>query len=152
MVTTWVQPVAILTAVLCGGLFAPHARSEEPLKSEAEAFLKEHSNQNSDSIWERNFQRRAAEAMQDNQSISSAERFAVDKVLEFFFDKKKHFDVSSANPLSAKDKIEVARWYVLFSRNGWRFPSRIAEHLTKNNYERYMEVNREEKTPRYVQK
>ena len=137
MFTTRVKSFAVL-AILSASLFLRHANSAEVLNSEAESFLKEHSSESADSSWERAFHERAARAMSENESISDEERYADDKALEFFFDKKKSFEESSANPLSAKDKIEVARWYLLFFNHGWRMPSRIAAHLTKSNYERYV--------------
>ena len=128
---------AIFTALLFSSLFMRQTYAEDTPKSEAETYLREYSDQNADSNWERAFHRRAAEAMRDNESIVDEERYADDKALEFFFDKKKHFEDSSANPLLVKDKIEVARWYLLFFNNGWRIPSQIAAHMTKSNYERY---------------
>jgi len=114
--------VATFAVLLFGSLFVRQIRSEEALNIEAQQYLEENSDRNADAHWESNFHRRAEEAMRENQSISDEERYADDKVLEFFFDKKKHFDQSSVNPLSVKDKIETARWYFLFfNNNGWHF-------------------------------
>ena len=129
---------AIVAVLLFGSLSGRQIRSEEALNIEAQQYLEENSDRNADARWENIFHRRAEEAMRENQSISDEERYANDKVLEFFFDKKKHFDQSSVNPLSVKDKIETARWYLLFFKNGWYFPARIAALLTKTNYERYV--------------
>lgn len=133
-----VNRIALFSALLCGILFVRHAQAEELLQSEAEGYLKDNSDPKADSHWARAFHQRALQAVNDNDSIPSEERYAYDKVFEFFFDKKNHFEESSANPLSKKDKIEVARWYLLFSNNGWRLPARIGTLLTKSNYERYV--------------
>jgi hypothetical protein len=122
---------ATVAVLLFGSLFGRQIRSEEALNIEAQQYLEENSDRNADARWENNSHRRADKAMRENQSISDEERYANDKVLEYFFDKKKHFDQSSVNPLSVKDKIETARWYLLFFKNGWHFPARIASLLTK---------------------
>lgn len=138
MITIRHLSCAIIATLLCSSLFMRSVRAEDTLSSEAESYLKTHSDPNADSRWEKDFRLAADDAMSQNQSITDEERYADDKALEFFFDKKKHFEESSADPLSVKDKIEVARWYLLFANNGWRFPTRIAAHLTKRNYQRYV--------------
>lgn len=138
MVIARTAKVLILCALLVCIFPSAPIYSEESLKSEAETYLNEHSNKDADSRWRRTILDRAAQAVLDSPSISSEESFADDRVLEFFFDKKKIFESSNVNSFSAKDKIEVARWYLLYSDKGWRFPARIAEHLTKSNFERYV--------------
>jgi hypothetical protein len=131
--------LALTTALLFVCMVGACAHGEELLDSNAAAYLQAHSDQNADASSEHAFFRNAAEAMKENESISDESRYADDKVLDFFSDRKKHFENSDSNPLSDKDKIEIARWYLLYFKNGWRFPSRIAVYLTKSNFERDME-------------
>jgi len=138
MNTAYASRFSLVVAAIVGSICIAHANAEEGLKAEMETYLKIHSSQQRDSHWRAAFQQQAHDAMLDNQSTSDEERYADDKLFEFFFDKKKQFEDSSANQLSNEDKIEIAHWYLLFSNNGWRFPSRIAEYLTKKNYDRYM--------------
>jgi len=70
--------------------------------------------------------------------VSDEPAFASNAVLEFFVDRRKCFDGTKNNPLSQKDKVTMARWYLLFSKNGWQLPSKVAPYLTKSNYESYI--------------
>ena len=129
--------MGIGTALLCG-FSAQRANAEEDLTTQAGEYLKSHSTPAADEAWERAFHRRAADAMSTADWISDESIFANDAVLEFFVDRSKSFDRTKSNPLSQKDKVTMARWYLLFSRNAWELPSKISPYLTKSNYENYI--------------
>ncbi len=130
--------VLVVAAVLISGA-ATHAYAEEVLTPQMQAYLKAHSGENIDASWERSFHARATDAMNENESISSEATYANDKLLDFFFDKKKHFEDHDSDPLSANDKLEIARWYLLYINNGWAFPTRVSTYLTRSYFDKYME-------------
>ena len=140
----WIRIHCFGLIVVVGALVAAsctHAIAEEMLTVEVQSYLKAHSQESVDESWVRAFHSRAADAMNENESISDEASYANDKLLDFFFDKKKHFEENRSDPLTASDKLEVARWYLLYAKNGWAFPSRISTYLTKSNYDVYMESN-----------
>lgn len=127
----------IITLLLCSSM-AYCSRAEEDLSTQAANYLKGHSTPLTDAAWEQAFHRRAADAMATIEWISDESTFAGNAVLEFFIDRRKSFDSTQNVPLTQKDKVTMARWYMLFAKNGWRLPAKIAPYLTKSNYESYI--------------
>src|SRR5688572_7198364 len=106
----------IACAALCASILSLSINAEDALIEKAETYLQKNSNKGADQSWVRDFHERAGEAMSDNASMS-LERYASDKALEFFYDKRKA--LLSPETLHVTDKIEVARWYVLYFDKGW---------------------------------
>ena len=128
----------LVAAVLVTGA-CTHAFAEEDCTAQIQAYLKAHSAANTDAAWERAFHARATAAMNENESISSESSYAHDKLLDFFFDKKKHFEENQSAPLTAADKLDIAHWYMLYVNNDWAFPARVGPYLTRSNFDTYME-------------
>ena len=140
----WIRSHRFGLILVAGTLVAAsctHAIAEETLADEVQSYLNAHSQETVDASWVRAFHSRAADAMNENGSISDEASYANDKLLDFSFEKKKHFEENRSDPLTEGDKLEVAHWYLLYAKNGWAFPSRISTYLTKSNYDVYMESN-----------
>jgi len=127
----------IAAAIVTGS--CTHAFAEEELTPQMQSYLKAHSGQSQDASWERAFHARATEAMNENESLSSESTYANNKLLDFFFDKKKHFEENESAPLSATDKLDIAHWYMLYAHNGWAFPARVGPYLTRSYFDKYMD-------------
>lgn len=126
--------IGILLLLSLAGCYR-HFSGAEDLSDTAREYLKKHSSEDADAKWQKKFIDRLDDMIKNNDALSSQSAAADIVVYDWFADRIGKF---KQNGLSPEEKIEICRLYLLYIEKKWKWPAKIDQHLTLENYRKWI--------------
>lgn len=111
--------------------------AEEDCQKEALAYVKASSNDSVERRWVKNQEARFEQKQKDDASCSCDSKAADKMFFDWLADRKKKFDPpqgQAPQALTAAERLEVCRWYLLYKAKGWVIDADIGDCITKANF------------------
>ena len=106
--------------------------AEDDLTVEAASFIEKNENESAQKCWAKWWVEHAEQLQKDN-NLAGEEQAADRYLTEWFRARADRF--KARKDITIKEKLTVCHFYMLYKRNGWFIPERIAEHITKKTYD-----------------
>lgn len=124
----------VLTLLAVGG---PLLGAEEvTIRDVVIAYVQTHSTEKAEKAWLKKWSQRA-EQMQ-NDGLATSEQSAADRVIfDWIADRYERFKKAEITP---EERLQVCRWYLLYTSRGWKMDERVEVYLTVENAKKVLGV------------